>query len=120
LSEVSIDPPIPSAIGVSQGAMRHWRSESQVVELVAARAQTNFYIFKTLAIGDLSKGHGEKLIPAREATNLVVAVVTSDTPPKLFGVDPFHQLSENSFSRIHGRSLASKISENLDNFPTQC
>lgn len=39
----------------------------------------------TLPIGDLGKGHGEKLIPAREATHFIVAVVASNTPPKLFG-----------------------------------
>ena len=84
-----------------------------MVELSTARAQTDFYLFQTFSLCDLSKGHGEKLIPAREATNLVVAVVASYTPPKLFGVDPFHQLCEDGFANMHARSVASKITENL-------
>jgi len=42
--------------------MRHRGSKTQVVELVVMRAQADFNVGQTLAISDLRKGHGEKLI----------------------------------------------------------
>jgi hypothetical protein len=47
--------------------------------------QAGFDIGQTLPVSDLSERHGEELIPAREVTNPVVAVVTSATVAKLLG-----------------------------------
>jgi hypothetical protein len=93
--------------------MGHGGAESQVIELVVARAQANLDVGQTLAKGDLGKAHGQKLIPAGEVTDPVMAVVASHAAAKLFRVDPVHELREDGFARMHAGSLASTIAKKI-------
>src|SRR3989304_2284251 len=58
-------------------------------------------VAKTLAIGQLGEGHCQKLIPAREALEIVVASITGDAFLKLLVWKMLHQLSKNGASKIH-------------------
>jgi hypothetical protein len=84
-----------------------------VIELVGTRAQTNFDVGQAISISDLGEGHGQELIPTREVTNTVIAVIALDAAAKLFGMNPLHDLSKNRFSGAHFDSLAwSLLAEN--------
>jgi hypothetical protein len=65
-----------------------------MIELIAARTEADFNVGQTLPISNLSERHGEELIPAREGVSSVVSVVTRDTTPELFWMNPCHELSE--------------------------
>jgi len=72
-----------------------------MIELGLCHAQACLDIPKAFPEGELGKGHGEKLIPAGEALDLVVAVVTIDTLAKLVSGQEVHQLRENRFACTH-------------------
>jgi hypothetical protein len=54
-------------------------------------------VAQALAKGQLRKGHAQKLIPAGEAFDLVVAVVALHALAKFVRGEKIHQLGENSF-----------------------
>ena len=89
--------------------MGNRRTESQVTECFATRAQADFNVRQTFAQGDLGKAHGQELIPAREVADFVVAAIASHAAAELLGVNPLHELRENGFSEMHAGIWASKI-----------
>jgi hypothetical protein len=111
LGQVGVDAPVTGGIGVSQGAVRDGRLKPQVIELLAARTETDLQVGETLPEGHLGERHGEELIPAAEPSDLVMPAVTNDAAAELLGVNPLHELSENGFARVHARNLARRISK---------
>ena len=75
LSKVGIDSPIPDLIGVSQGIAGDLASKTHMIEFSLSRAETSLDVSEAFPIGQLSKGHAEKLVPAREVFDFVVAIV---------------------------------------------
>jgi hypothetical protein len=60
----------------------------------------------------------QELFPTREFCNFVVAVVAGDTGPKLFGMYPVHDLTENRLADMHPNIVGK---ENLKgNGPKKC
>jgi hypothetical protein len=47
-----------------------------MIEFSLSRTETGFDVSEALPISKLSKGHAEKLVPARKAFDFVVAIVT--------------------------------------------
>jgi hypothetical protein len=84
-------------------------AKPHLVKLVSTRAQTDFDVGQTLAIGDLSERHGKKLVPTREVTGPIVAIVAFNTAAKLFGMNPIQDFTENRLFGAHGASLASRL-----------
>jgi len=76
LGKVGIDPPIPDLIGMSQGIAGDLASKTHMIEFPLSRTETSFDVSEAFPIGQLSKGHAEKLVPAREVFDFVVAIVT--------------------------------------------
>jgi hypothetical protein len=81
-------------------------AEAHAIEFVWARTQADFYVGQAFPVSDLSEGHGQELIPAREAADPMVAVVAVDTTAKLFAMNPVHDLTENRLFGSHWASLA--------------
>src|SRR6266446_1074332 len=76
LSEVAIDAPVASLVGVGQSRTFDRAAEAGVIKLVALSSKTDFDIAQALPISKLSESHGKKLIPTRERTNTLVAPIT--------------------------------------------
>jgi hypothetical protein len=66
-------------------------------------------VLSHISIGQLREGHGQELIPTREVTNAVVALVAADATAKLLAVHPIHDLTENRLFRAHSGILASAV-----------
>jgi len=62
LGKVCIDSPVAGFIRISQGGARDRAAEPHMVELATNRSQAGFDIPQALAVSQLRKGHGEKLI----------------------------------------------------------
>jgi hypothetical protein len=62
--------------------------------------QTYFDVAQALAVSQLGEGHTEKLIEAGKRLNLMVAVVTLNTPSKGVQRHLFDHLCENEFACI--------------------
>src|SRR5208282_6520995 len=70
------------------------------------------------SVSQLREGHSKKLIPTREATDSVVAVVAFDATAKLLRVNPLHNLRKNSFSSAHScQSMARRVLKKPAIFP---
>jgi len=106
LGKVREDAPVTSSIGISQSTVGNRGPKTHVIELVRARAQTDFEIGEALSVSDLSERHGEKLLPTREVPDFVVSVVADETTTELLRMDPVNYLSENCFSCRHPPRLA--------------
>src|SRR3974377_654801 len=101
LSEVGIDAPVALLVGGGQSAPRRPTVKAHVVKLARHRAQTGFDIAKTFAVGQLSEGHAQELIPTGEAFDVVVAVIAIHANLKLVARDIVHELSQNGSCRVH-------------------
>lgn len=64
LGEIGVDAPVAPLVGVRQGGARHRVAEAHVIELGAEGAQAGLDVAQAFAVGQLGKGHGEKLLPA--------------------------------------------------------
>jgi hypothetical protein len=83
LSEVGVDPPVAMLVGIGQSAPSDDAAKASVVEFFLKGVETSFDVSKALAIGQLSEGHAEKLIEAREVASPSVATIASDTTVEL-------------------------------------
>jgi hypothetical protein len=76
LGKVGIDSPISDLVGMSQSIARNVRSEAHMIEFLLGRTETGLDVSEAFPVCQLSKGHAEKLVPARKVFDLVVAVVS--------------------------------------------
>ncbi len=101
LREIGEDAPVVSLVGICQGRARNPAAKAHVVQLAAHRAQTGFYVAKTLAVSELSETHCQKLIPARQHSMVAVTVIANNTLLKFDVRQVRDQLRENSPAGIH-------------------
>lgn len=90
LSEVGVDSPVPHLIGIGQGISGDFPPYAHVIEFVLGPPETGLNISQAFPVGQLGKRHAEKLVPAGEAYDLVVAVVSCDALAELVGRDKVH------------------------------
>src|SRR5438874_11953546 len=72
-----------------------------MIETTPESAQAGFDVAQALAIGQLRESHREKLVPARKAADLAVALITIHAAPKLLRGNEIHQLREDRFALMH-------------------
>jgi hypothetical protein len=65
--------------------------------------EARYNISQAFAVGQLSERHAEKLIHAREAPDLVIAVIAKDALVELVLWQMLDQLSKDRFPGIHPR-----------------
>jgi len=106
LRQRGIDAPVAFAVGVGQRAVSDGGAKPQPIELVVPGAQADLDVGQAIPISELGKGHGQKLIPAGEVMDSMVAVIALNTATKLFGVNPVRELRKNCLSSVHSSSLA--------------
>jgi len=70
LCKVGIDSPIALLVGIGESRTLDWSRNSAVVQLVTMSMEAHFDIAKAFAPGQLSKSHGEKLVPTSKSANL--------------------------------------------------
>ena len=102
LGEVGVDPPVAPLVRIGQGAARDAASDAHVVQLGLHGPQTRLDVAQALAIGELGKGQTEKLVEAREAADLVLALVAGHAATELLQRQEVHDLREDGASGMHG------------------
>jgi hypothetical protein len=117
LGKVGKDAPIVRLIGIAQCRAHHSSPKSHVVQLAAHRTQAGFDVAETLAVGQLSKGHRQKLAAAREAPMVRISAITLDALLKLVEGQVIHELGEHSLSGIHP-SLSEIRADGFQSVPT--
>ena len=102
LSEVGIDLPGASFVGVREGVARDASApEPRVIESRLKRAQTNFDVAEAFAIGQLSKGQTKELIEAEEGLHLVIAAIAANALSKFVQGKEIHNLGKEGPSAVH-------------------
>ena len=76
LSKVRINPSIPVLIGVGKCIAGDVSSDAQMIKSGLSCTQTGLDISQTFAVGQLSEGHAEILVPAGKTDQLAIAVVS--------------------------------------------
>src|SRR6266436_2198576 len=82
-------------------------AETHVIELAADRAKACFNVTQAFAIGQLGKDHRQELIPARKRSQVLIAVITSDTFLKFFVWYVVDELRENGPAKVHSNIVES-------------
>ena len=100
-AKVGEDAPVTRFIGVGQSGASHLALETHVVQLRAQCAEARFDIAQTLPECKLRKGHSQILIPAREAAQAGVAIVTSYATTKFPIRQERNQLREHRAALVH-------------------
>jgi len=104
LSEIGIDAPIASLVGVGQRVPGDLPSKAHMIKTALHRSKTGFDIAETFAVSQLGKGQREKLIETRKALDLVIPPVSPNAFSKFVKRQEVHDLGEDSRRGIH-RSL---------------
>ena len=99
--QVGIDAPVPAGIGVGEVVPRRSAADSHVVEGVRLCRQAADEVAKAFSVGDLSKGHRQKLVVTGELLDLVVPCVAVDASLKLRVREKRHHLREHSLALVH-------------------
>ena len=105
LRQRGVNAPVAGFVGVGQRGAGNVAAQSQMVELSLARTQAGFDIPQAFAIGQLGEGQTEKLIPAGEAADFVVATIAGDATLKLLRMNPVQELRQDEFAGVHGRKI---------------
>lgn len=103
LREGGID--LPRACGVRIGqriARNRLATKPHVIQPPSLRTQIDFDVAQRLSVGQLSEGHGEELIQAREVFDLVLPIVIGYTAAKRTQRQIQHELRKNELALVHG------------------
>jgi len=106
LREVGVDLPRASCIGNGQGVARNGlAAQPHVIQPLGLSTQIDLDVAQRLAVGQLSKGHGQELVHAGEILNLVIASVLGNAAAKRAQGQKRHKLRENKLALVHGGPL---------------
>lgn len=106
LREVGVDLPRSSCIGIGQGVARNGlAAQTLVIQPLGLSTQIDLDVAQRLAVGQLSKGHGQGLIHAGEVVDLVIATVSSHASTKSAQWQKRHELKENKLAVVHESPL---------------
>jgi hypothetical protein len=72
-----------------------------VVQLATHRTQTSGNVAQALTVSQLSEGHGQIPVAAREASVVRIAAITLDTLLELVRRQAIHELRKDSLADIH-------------------
>jgi len=90
-------------IGVRKGALGRGGMQSQMTELAAGDGQAVADLPQTLALGHLTKQHGDVLVPGGEPLGMAFRPALMNQPPKRKPGHHFEDLTEQTCSKLHDR-----------------
>ena len=102
LREAGVDAPVAHLVRIRQRAARNPAADPHVIKLVALGSEASLDIPQALAVSKLGERQAEKLFEAREALDLVLAVVRRDAPAKRGERKVTRQLRKNQLAGVHG------------------
>jgi hypothetical protein len=102
LREVGVDLPGTGGIRIGQGVARNGgATKAHVVQPVGPRSKVDFDVAQGLAVSQLRKRHGKKLVRAREVLDPVVAAMVGHTPAKGAQCQIGHELRKHELALMH-------------------
>jgi hypothetical protein len=80
------------------------KQQSAMFSYVSPEERVRLDIAQALPVSQLSKTHRQQLVPAREASQVRIAVIPRDALLKLFVGQAFDQLREDGAADVHRSS----------------
>jgi hypothetical protein len=111
---------------ISLGTDGHRQAKLDQAVLLTEEERTDSQVAQTFALGELGESQADKLTPARELGDVVVAPVALDTVMELLTMNPIQELSGHVFSGVHrgrippGRSGEVQIAHSPPPAPKPC
>ena len=93
--------PVAVLVGIRQRALGDAAANAQMVELGGMRAQTGLDIAQAFPVGQLCKGHAQKLVEVRESERRIAPRVLGYAAPEGVQRQVIHQLGKHQLSRMH-------------------
>jgi len=101
-----VDAPIPPLVDLGQRASGHAAPDAKVVEPVAKSPEVGFDVSEAFPVGELGEAHAKELVPAAEASNPAVAVVSKHDPAKEAVWEMGDELGEDGTALVREQLLA--------------
>src|SRR5262247_1632595 len=101
MSEIGINSPIAILVRIGECGTFDQRTKTGSIEMLLVRGQTYFNVAQTFAIGQLSEGHRQKLLPTGEPSNTLVAIVASHADVEIVVGNELQDLTEDSLFLAH-------------------
>jgi hypothetical protein len=99
--QVFPDMPAAPFVGVGQRRAFDWRAKAHAVKLRLIGQQTGFDIAQTLAVGQLSEGHGTELLWATQTAHSGIAAIAIHDARKTGPRNELHDLREQRLAHVH-------------------
>jgi len=96
---------IPQFVGIRKGTSRDGATEAKMVQTGLMGAQTYLDVPQTLALGQLRKGHAEKLIPTTETLDAIVPLVMLYASVEFVPRQESKKLREDILACVHDPTL---------------
>jgi hypothetical protein len=104
--EVGVDAPVAVLVGFGQGVARDVAANACVIQFGFQRVQTDFDVAQAGAVGQLRKGHAQKLIEAGKPAGAIVASVLADTAVEVASGEEGDELGEEVLPGVHCQVLS--------------
>ena len=118
MGELGIDAPVARLVGIGQGAAAHRAAKTHVIEFGGLRAQTRLDVAQAFAVGQLCKGHRQKLVQATEGAYVEIAAILRHQTAKGMPWCELHELCEHEIANVHrclpGKSRKTAENDNLN------
>jgi hypothetical protein len=101
LSKFVVDAPVACLVGIGQCAATDVATYAKMIKLRGLRPQTGLNVAQALAVGQLCKGHAQKLVQTTEAAHVEVAPVFLDQSPEGMPWRELHYLCEHELANVH-------------------
>ena len=101
--KIGPDSPIPSLVGVGQGAFLDQGAKPHAVELARVCSQARLDVSQRLAPRQLPKSHGSKVLGCRQRPHTRIASVPRNNSGKTRPGDELHDLCKQRLADVHGQ-----------------
>ena len=101
--KIGPDSPIPSLVGIGQGAFLDQGSKPHAIEFARVRPQARLDVSKRLSQSQLRKSHDSKVLGRRQRPHTRISLVTLHDSGETRPGDELHDLCKQRLADVHGQ-----------------
>src|SRR4030042_5602092 len=92
-----------------------WIADTKLIKLFFLQSKTKCCIAEALPMGELSKGHTEKLFPTSEISCFVISIISFYTVLENMKWCKLHNLCKDHFALVHTYCFALRNTKQISN-----
>ena len=98
MGKLGVAAPVALLVGVGEGVAGHAAAQAEVIQFVPMCPQADLDIAHTLAVGELGKGHTEKLVETGKGFDITIAVIALHATAECFHGQLGHDLGKDELT----------------------